>query len=334
MRLPLVALVIGLAGALVPAASSATPADQPVFAVKPVTYDPKVPVTKSYFVLDARPGTVIHDRVEIVNKGDVAGRAFLYTVDATTGETTGAVYLSRRDPRRDVGSWLTLDADSVVLGPGERRDVSFTVRVPRALRPGDHLGGIVAENAALTKPKGKGPLQIKIRHLTIVAVQAQVPGPRIRRIDVAGVRAGGEHGYQFLYLSMRSRSTIMVKPRLTVSVADEQGRAVARRSLRLDTFLPQTQIDYPLLLPGRALSPGRYVATIDVSDGSGTQTFPFSVSQDQTTKVYSGAPALKPARAGGSGGHHFPIDYLPWIVAALATLGAAAAITSRRWASR
>src|SRR2546427_6402574 len=78
------------------------------FALKPVTYDPSNPVTASYFIFDSKPGVVVKSQVNVTNTGTVKGTVNLYTVDATTGQTSGAVYLNHGDPRRDVGVWITV----------------------------------------------------------------------------------------------------------------------------------------------------------------------------------------------------------------------------------
>ena len=107
MRLRHLAVLLGLAGAIVvPVASAAT--GDASFALRPVKFDPKLPITRSYYVLTVHPGETIHEQVSVVNAGGSAGTAYIYPVDATTGQTSGAVYLSRISPRHDVGSWITL----------------------------------------------------------------------------------------------------------------------------------------------------------------------------------------------------------------------------------
>ncbi len=69
------------------------------FALQPVLYNPANPLTESYFIFDSKPGIVVKSSVRVINTGNAAGIASLYPVDATTGQTSGAVYLSKTDPR-------------------------------------------------------------------------------------------------------------------------------------------------------------------------------------------------------------------------------------------
>ena len=101
-----------------------------------------------YYVFDSGPATTVRGRVRIANLGDRTGVARLDTVDAATGATTGAVYRSRDDQRWDVGAWTTLERATVRLAPNHSAFVDFTVHVPAGASVGDHLGGIVVENAA------------------------------------------------------------------------------------------------------------------------------------------------------------------------------------------
>src|SRR5258708_7339260 len=108
---------------------------QPNFAVQPVLYDPSNPVTRSYFVFESNPGVVVKSNVRVTNTGTARGSAILYPVDATTGQTSGAVYLNQGDPRKDVGAWITLGTSQLTLNPGQSQIVSFQVTIPSSVRP-------------------------------------------------------------------------------------------------------------------------------------------------------------------------------------------------------
>src|SRR5438270_14018842 len=92
--------------------SSSAHADsgQANFALQPVLYDPSNPLTKSYFIFDSKTGAVINSQVRVTNTGTVKGSVALYPVDASTGQTSGAVYLNRDDPPTELGAWTTLSS--------------------------------------------------------------------------------------------------------------------------------------------------------------------------------------------------------------------------------
>lgn len=338
-------LLVGVAAAPAPAATG-----QASFALVPQHFDPALRATRSYFVAVAAPGTTFRNSVRVVNTGKATGTAYLYAVDATTGKTSGAVYLDRTKPRRGVGSWVTLGEASVRLGPGESRVVPVSVVVPANARHGDHLGGIVAENAALTQASGRGALRIRVRHLTIAAVEVQVPGTAAARGDVTRVFAGGENGYQYVYLHLKNTGLLTSKPAGRLLVRDGGGAVVASRPLELDTFLPGTQIDYPVLLPGKALGPGTYHAVVTLSFGStplgyrrtaGPATeirreFDFTVSGTDYTTVFKGVQPVTPRTrqaAPSEGSKMVMLAIAGGFVALLAAVGALV-YGARRWSTR
>ncbi len=265
------------------------------FALQPVTYDPSEPETRSYFIFTTKFGTRIQSRVRIVNSGTQTGTALLYGVDATTGQTSGAVYLTNSASRQDVGSWLTLNERRVTLQPGQSQIVTFWVTIPKSTRSGQHVGGIVAENTSVTTPVHSN-LQVDLEHLTIIAVQVNLPPPFVKRIVATGITAGGANLYQRLFLSLRNTGTMMLKPTGTLRVTDKQGH-VRTWTLQLDTFLPQTGISYPVPVTGNALGVGSYQATLDLAYADQTLHYQtsFNVTATNLAQVFKSSPTIAPS---------------------------------------
>src|SRR5437588_3717392 len=77
------AAIASLAGAALMDAAPAGAAGA-TFSITPVGRAP-------YFIFSSPPGAVVHGAVRVVNVSSVPGQASLYAVDATTGQTSGAV---------------------------------------------------------------------------------------------------------------------------------------------------------------------------------------------------------------------------------------------------
>jgi hypothetical protein len=318
LRALLLFLIVALA---VPAPSAAAAKGGPTFTVKALGTPPGA----SYFVFGSRPGASIDGAIRVANTGDRPGTVRLYGVDAVTGETTGAVYRSRDDPRHDVGAWLSMRVHHLRLGPGQRRVVRFRVRVPTAVRPGQHLGGIVAENATLKKTtdrkRGRSSFRIDIRNLSILAVDVNLPGPRIETLALASVKPGHAEGFQTLLIGMRNEGDELLKGSGSVLIRAENGEVLKRASFNVDTFVPRTSIAYPFAVPGQALPAGRYQATVAVRYGhhhAVRLTRWFDISDEQIEQVF-GSDSHAPAPAGGPGPAG-STGILPLILAALALL--------------
>ena len=285
------------------------------FALQPVKYDPNEPLTQSYFIFDSKPGIVIKSRVRVTNTGTATGTAGLYPVDATTGQTSGAVYLNQSDPRADVGAWISLSASQVTLAPGQSQIVHFQVIIPGGVRPGQHLGGIVAENltqASSTQTQNHSTLQIKVKLLTIIAVQVNLPGAAVEQMAATGVQAGGQNGYQQLLVGLSNSGTVMLKPYGSLQVANAQGQVLKNVSLKLDTFLPRTAINYPVTISGQGLGPGDYQVTLTLMYGNAQvlhYTTKFTITQQQVAQVFSAPQTQAPPGflSGDSG-------ISPWVI--------------------
>jgi hypothetical protein len=295
--------VLALAALAVPAtAAAATP---PVsFGLRPVGNWPR-----GFFVYQGKAGGVLHGSVSVVNSGRRTGVVKLYPVDATTGQTSGTVYLTSGEKLRNVGAWISVGARSLTLGPGAHRTVPFTVQVPAGTSAGQHVGGIAAETvgvASSPSSKGKTNVQIRIRNLSIVAVEVNVPGPLVARLEIGAVHAGGRSGYQQLLVHLRNAGNVMLKPRGTLTVDDSGGHRVAEQRFVLDTLLPGTEIDYPVNVTRRGLGAGSYQAHVRIAYaglGGGGRSVAvaapsFRITPKQQNEVFrSAAPATPPPKA-------------------------------------
>ncbi len=306
----LIVLSMSLATSIAFGFSSIVHADsgQPDFSLQPVRYDPSEPLTKSYFIFDGKAGIVEKSSVRVTNSGTAKGSVSLYPVDATTGQTSGAVYLNQNDPRKDVGAWITLGTQQLTLNAGQSQIVPFQVTIPNAVRPGQHLGGIVAENLTQSNSsQSNSAIQINVKNLTIIAVQVNLPGTTVEQMAASGIKAGGQNGYQQLLIGLSNTGTDMLKPSGTLQIADAQGKVIKNFSLSLDTFLPQTAINYPVTITGQGLAPGNYQAMLNLTYGHNHSLHyvtKFTITQQQVTQVF-GNNASKTQAPPGFGNNGF-----------------------------
>lgn len=161
------------------ASSDTTPGAATRFDIVP-TYIP-VPNTRprGSFIYDTNPGVLIQDSVHVTNISSARGSVYLYPVDVTTSQTSGVAFLAHSDPRRDVGAWITLRRSQITLNPGQSQDVPFTVRIPLHVRPGQHVGGVIAEainQQVLSQQQGRNRTQIKIQVREAIVVLINLPG--------------------------------------------------------------------------------------------------------------------------------------------------------------
>lgn len=301
MRLVRRLLLLALAAAVVaPVARAAGP--QPSFGLR-AAGNPKA----GYFIFPAGAGTTQHGVVIVSNTGKGAGTVELTVADASTGSTTGTIYLTAAKPKGSA-TWVKLGKTEVTLAPQRAVRIPFTVAVPAGAAAGQYVAGIVAADKnqpTAGKSSGKTSVQIKIRNLAIMAVQVNVPGPTIHRFTIGAVKAGGSRGFQQILFGIANKGNVLEHPSGSVSIFDAAGKRVETIPYRMDTFLPHTEIDYPVTLK-KALPAGAYTASVNVSYGGKTTTAKpaFQVSKENLQHVFtSSSPTQAPpstAKAGGS----------------------------------
>ena len=219
-----------------------------------------------YFVYPAHPGTVLHGSVIVTNTGDATGVVKIFAADGTTGATTGTVYLTDSAPKV-TGSWIQLAQTELTLPPNKQSTVPFTVTVPAGAAAGEFVGGIVAETVAeVSGPKSqqKANVQIKVRNLSIVAVQVNLPGPKITKFTISKVVIGGSKGFQQVLVHVTNDGNVLMKPTGSVKITNTSGVAIQTIPFKMDTFLPHTSIDYPIVLK-KGLPPGNYTANVSLA---------------------------------------------------------------------
>jgi hypothetical protein len=278
----------------------------PQFTLKVISSDASADISNGYYIFNAVPDTILTGEILVVNNGSEAGTTRLYAVDATTGQTGGTVFMMYEDDVLAAGSWLQLEQTELTLEAGERQVVPFTVAVPAEVRSGHHVGGIVAEAAdsaadqQITNHQDEATFNVTIKTRTAVAVQVNVAGPLVEEIQIEGVYPGGAGGHQTLFLGIKNSGNAMMKPAGNMIVSDEAGQPVQDLHFQIDTFLPETDILFPIFVENEALPAGNYLADVNLTYGEFaiSKQLNFRISVQQNTQIFSAQEALAaPAQA-------------------------------------
>jgi Bacterial protein of unknown function (DUF916) len=240
----MVALVAGAAvflGALHATAQQTGAGRQGVdFVVQPA----RGPETSNgYFVIDTAPGKHVHQSVLLRNDSERALELRLAAVDAATGTYGGASYALPDGTPHLTGSWISLEDRSVELGPGQATTVGFALDVPEDAAGGQHLAGLAVWSPSDRSGDAKeGGSSIRVQTRSIVAVEVDLPGSSQPHLTISGieplVRADG------LYLGIHVAND---GHGLTTGegTAEVTGDGFVS-SFSVDTFVPQTDITYPV----------------------------------------------------------------------------------------
>lgn len=212
------------------------------FAVEP---GPQAQTTPrgGYFVIKARPGRRVRQSLSLRNESGRSITLQLAAVDATTGQLGGVSYAVPEDAVEVTGTWLALDKKKVPLEPGEARSVGFEVVIPQDAIGGEHLAGIAVWEAGEEEKGGEEEtVSVNVQTRRIVAVQVNLPGPRIPELVVTGIEAAARPDGLYLEIGIENQGSAMTSGEGTVELPTQ----AFLRDFAVDTFVPGTSIGYPV----------------------------------------------------------------------------------------
>ncbi|WP_169166580.1 DUF916 domain-containing protein [Cellulomonas taurus] len=183
-------MLVGLLLALVsPAAAqaSATPTDADpssvTWGVAPGDTEHGIDRANYAYTLD--PGTVLHDVLDVTNRGSADLHLAVYGADGLT-TTSGQLDLLPADQEStDVGRWIVPEVGAIDVPAGTTVSVPFTVTVPADATPGDHSGGILTALSAATGDDGTVRLDRRLALRMHVRVSGELtPGLTVSDLTI------------------------------------------------------------------------------------------------------------------------------------------------------
>ncbi len=183
--------------------------------------------------------------------------------------------------RYGLASWLTLETDTVILKPSEKRQVLVSVTNRLDLQPGGHYGAVVATVKSLDDTTGNHVV-INQQLLSLVFVNKQ--GGEHYDLKLAGIEQNGNwlHLPNDIKLHFSNPGNVHVTPRGLIKLKNPAGTTIAQGVINSESayVLPASFRDlYVRLSPvGKALPlPGVYHVEIDYRydglDASATKNY-------------------------------------------------------------
>lgn len=148
---------------------------------RPAYPRPDNPRTESIFIHTLEPGAVQEEGVLLLNNTDEQKTFLVYAVDSMV--SSGGAFACRQmaEPKKEVGSWITLAKSEVTLDSGASEIVPFTITVPQNAGVGEHNGCIVIEEK---KEKIEGQTGMTLTFRTGLRVAITIPGEITRKLEI------------------------------------------------------------------------------------------------------------------------------------------------------
>lgn len=136
-------------------------------------------------VVTAKPGAVVVRSYRVVNSSAQSLALQLGAADVQSSEL-GSLDVVRSAARPvDVGAWVTIGPDRVVLAPQEERVVTASIAVPRTAAAGDHIGAVVARlDGTVTASDGHAVPFDRWEHSLLTV---RVAGPLRPQLSIEGL---------------------------------------------------------------------------------------------------------------------------------------------------
>ncbi len=186
--------------------------------VKPVGTSRLDPNGGRWFVADLSPNESKTFQVELFNPTRVAHTVTLFLSDMSF-DKNGNPFVT--NVATDVGKWGHFEHSTATIAPLKRETETFTLTAPKGADPGDHIGAVVAEQAAT----GAG----SVKNVERVAVRLYVtlPGDARKDFEIEKVTAA-RHSVFFprqleITAQLRNTGRVRLEPKVTINKAAATG---------------------------------------------------------------------------------------------------------------
>jgi hypothetical protein len=133
----------------------------------------------------ADPGSVIEDAVTLFNLSNVPLTFEVYGTDAFNDDNGDFALLGTDEAPTQVGTWVGIGGRQVPVPARTQVTIPITITVPESARPGDHVGAILAANAA-TSTDNEGR-EVTLDRRTGPRLYVRVNGPLVSELAIADI---------------------------------------------------------------------------------------------------------------------------------------------------
>ncbi|MEI8238381.1 MAG: hypothetical protein WCI22_03090 [Actinomycetota bacterium] len=135
----------------------------------------------------AETGGVIHDKVTLINYGNVPLAFKVYATDAFNNDQGNFDILPAQQKPVDVGSWVSIPQTVFVVPARKQFTIPVTITIPKGATFGDHAGAIVASNQSI----GVGPTgqAVQVDRRTGTRLYLRVNGKLNPKLVVSNLQA-------------------------------------------------------------------------------------------------------------------------------------------------
>jgi hypothetical protein len=174
-----------------------------------------------------------------------------------------------------VGSWVTLDAESITIPANSDLTVPFRLSVPRTATPGDYAGGLIIQSPPIqgetTTGDGDAALRLDVIQRQGVRIYLTVAGTATTALDHGALSWQRSGDAVTFTLPIKNTGNTILYPTASLSVKSAMGATAELAFSAPESILPGSSLDLEATLsPAAFIQLGGASATL-VSDAGTVQ---------------------------------------------------------------
>ena len=266
-----VLVVVAVLAPIVGALAIASPA----MAIDDGTLGIRPELESDFFHIDLAPGSAIDANAIVSNHTDAAVTLLNYAVDGQSTEQGAFALAAQDDVQTAVGSWVTLDAESITIPANSDLTVPFRLSVPRTATPGDYAGGLIIQSPPIqgetTTGDGDAALRLDVIQRQGVRIYLTVAGTATTALDHGALSWQRSGDAVTFTLPIKNTGNTILYPTASLSVKSAMGATAELAFSAPESILPGSSLDLEATLsPAAFIQLGGASATL-VSDAGTVQ---------------------------------------------------------------
>jgi len=214
-------------------------------------------------------------QVSILNQGGSSVKLVLRASPFTAAGDVGGVNVSDEE-LTDSQDWVIINPNILTLNPGERREITYTITVPKNAEPGGFYFAITALLAGKSGVSGQPTdvtsgtaVNFNVAALNLITIEGPV-SYNAQITEFSTPKVIFEYGPVPLTARIRNLSTVHIKPLLEIDVKNTLGLLSDSETVHIkqQNILPQAQRKFEGEFGGKWHF-GRYAATLSGLYGDG-----------------------------------------------------------------
>jgi hypothetical protein len=211
---------------VVRAAGTSSPNPGQLFGVHPVQQG-RTTLPGGHFNFALLPAESISDGVVVENLSDRSLTFHVYGADLVTAAGGGLAPAQVTATMHQEGAWIVVSSPVVTIAAHSQFTDTFTLTLPAAVSPGQHLGAVVVATGVGLTPQGN-PIEARTALITVVTVPG-IAHPSARLSSLTG--SVNPSGSFFFGIMLSNTGNLLLTYAGSVTIDDGTGHRVATLSL-------------------------------------------------------------------------------------------------------